>query len=169
MTLPAQRQVGGAAEWHRAQVDQAAETFRFLVGLTTAVWSFLIGADAALAVYAASAREAEALWVAAVMPAVCCGVWIGLNRSLITLAFIALRSELALGGPQPGIVQTYGQARLPELEARLREMTQRDPDEALEDLKVLSRGTRVGPKVTLFLVALTAAQLGAAMWATLNW
>ncbi len=114
------------ADWHRGQIDQAAETFRFLVGLVVGVWSFIIGADAALVVYGATVGSRLAPFTAALLPLVCLAAWVGISRSLVTLAYVAFRSELELGAGEAGVVQIYGRTVLPQLEIELRRLTTLD-------------------------------------------
>lgn len=146
------------ADWHRGQIDQAAETFRFLVGLVVGVWSFVIGADAALVVYGATVNSRPALFTAAALPLVCLAAWVGISRSLVCLAYVAVRSELELGGGDPGVVQIYGRTVLPKLEAQLRQLAVLDPAAAQPSLNRLTRGLRIGRGIALFLVGLSVVQ-----------
>jgi hypothetical protein len=154
------------ADWHRGQIEQASETFRFLVGLVVAVWSFVIGADAALVVYGATAGSRVALFTAALMPLVCIAAWLGINGSLITLAYVALRSELKMGGGTPGIVQIYGRTILPKLESRLRRVTALDFASAEVELRRIVRRLQVGRGIVLFLAVLSVVQFIVAAWMT---
>ncbi len=154
------------ADWHREQIDQAAETFRFLVGLVVGVWSFIIGADAALFVYGATVGSPVALYTAAALPLVCLAAWLGVSRSLVTLAFVAIRSELAVGAGELGIVQTYGRTVMPQLEAELRRLAELDPPAAQAALNRTSRGRPVGRGIVVFLIAVSLVQLLAAVLLT---